>query len=179
MTLPPHRPMTLKPWLLLTSLSLSLTLAPAALSAFPTPDLINPYPTYIYPAQGMLTSGYGWRWGRLHKGIDIAAAVGTPILAAAPGTVSFAGWHQGGYGNLVELQHPDGSMTRYAHNSRLLVKVGERVEQGQAIAQMGSTGYSTGSHCHFELHLPGQGAVNPIALLPSVPNQHVTSRTTR
>ncbi|WP_421656866.1 peptidoglycan DD-metalloendopeptidase family protein [Leptothermofonsia sp. ETS-13] len=121
---------------------------------------------YIWPTKGVLTSGYGWRWGRMHKGIDIAAPTGTPILAAAPGVVITAGWNSGGYGNLVEIQHADGSVTLYAHNNRILVRQGQRVEQGQQIAEMGSTGYSTGPHCHFEVHLPGHGAVNPMAYLP-------------
>ena len=121
---------------------------------------------YIWPAKGMLTSGYGRRWGRMHKGIDIAAPVGTPIVSAALGKVITAGWNDGGYGNLVEVQHADGSVTLYGHNSRVLVKVGQAVAQGQQIAEMGSTGFSTGPHSHFEVHLPGQGAVNPVAHLP-------------
>ncbi len=122
---------------------------------------------YAWPAKGVLTSGYGWRWGRMHKGIDIAAPVGTPIQAAAPGKVITAGWNDGGYGYMVEIQHSDGSVTLYAHNSRILVRVGQQVRQGQQIAAMGSTGFSTGPHSHFEVHLPGRGAVNPIAMLPS------------
>lgn len=121
---------------------------------------------YVWPAKGVLTSGYGWRWGRMHKGIDIAAPVGTPIIASAPGRVVTAGWNDGGYGYLVEVEHADGSVTLYAHNSRILVRVGQQVRQGQQIALMGSTGFSTGPHSHFEVHLPGRGAVNPIALLP-------------
>ncbi len=123
--------------------------------------------TYIWPAQGVFSSGYGWRWGRMHKGIDVANNVGTPIVAVQRGRVSFAGWHDGGYGYLVELIHEDGTMTRYAHNSRLLVQQGQEVEQGQVISQMGSTGRSTGPHLHFELHPPGQGAVNPLGFLPA------------
>jgi murein DD-endopeptidase MepM/ murein hydrolase activator NlpD len=122
---------------------------------------------YIWPAKGVLTSGYGWRWGRMHKGIDIAAPIGTPIVAAAPGVVVSAGWNSGGYGNLVELQHPDGSVTLYAHNNRILVRRGQEVAQGQQISEMGSTGRSTGPHLHFEVHPNGRGAVNPIALLPT------------
>jgi len=121
---------------------------------------------YMWPAKGLLTSGYGWRWGRMHKGIDIAAPIGTPVVAAAPGVVVTAGWNSGGYGNLVEIQHPDGSVTLYAHNNRILVREGQQVAQGEQIAEMGSTGYSTGPHSHFEVHLPGQGAVNPIGFLP-------------
>lgn len=121
---------------------------------------------YVWPAKGVFTSGYGWRWGRMHRGIDIAGPVGTPIVAAAGGVVDFAGWNSGGYGNLVDIRHPDGSLTRYAHNNRLLVRTGQQVEQGQQIAEMGSTGYSTGPHLHFEIHPAGQGAVNPMAFLP-------------
>jgi murein DD-endopeptidase MepM/ murein hydrolase activator NlpD len=122
---------------------------------------------HIWPAKGVLTSGYGWRWGRMHRGIDIANGVGTPIYASAPGRVERAGWNNGGYGLLVEIRHEDGSMTRYAHNSRILVRVGQEVQQGETIAAMGSTGFSTGPHTHFEIHPTGKGAVNPIAFLPS------------
>lgn len=121
---------------------------------------------WIWPTQGIFTSGYGWRWGRMHKGIDLANNVGTPIVAAKEGRVVFAGWHDGGYGYLVTLAHPDGSRSLYAHNSRLLVRVGQDVDQGQSIAQMGSTGRSTGPHLHFEIHPPSRGAVNPLQFLP-------------
>jgi len=130
------------------------------------PRIPGQFNGFIWPAKGILTSGYGWRWGRMHKGIDIAAPVGTPIVAASSGVVIDSGWNSGGYGYLVEIQHADGSSTLYAHNSRLLVRVGQRVEQGEQIAEMGSTGYSTGPHLHFEVRLPGQGAVNPMAHLP-------------
>lgn len=121
---------------------------------------------YIWPAHGVFTSGYGWRWGRMHRGIDIAGPTGTPIYAAATGVVITAGWNSGGYGNLVEIEHPDGSVTLYAHNHRIMVQEGQQVEQGQQVAEMGSTGFSTGPHLHFEIHPSGQGAVNPMALLP-------------
>lgn len=121
---------------------------------------------FIWPAKGVLTSGYGRRWGKMHRGIDIAAPVGTPIIAAAPGQVVSSGYNNGGYGNLVKVKHADGSVTLYAHNSRLLVRSGQQVQQGQQIAQMGSTGFSTGPHLHFEIHPHGQSAVNPIAFLP-------------
>ncbi|WP_264327087.1 peptidoglycan DD-metalloendopeptidase family protein [Romeriopsis navalis] len=120
---------------------------------------------YIMPSKGLLSSGYGWRWGRMHRGIDIAAPVGTPIVASAAGRVSYARWNNGGYGYLVELEHEDGTMTRYAHNSRILVKEGQEVAQGQQISAMGSTGFSTGPHLHFEIHKRGRGAVNPMAFL--------------
>ncbi len=121
---------------------------------------------YIWPARGVFTSGYGWRWGRMHQGIDIAADVGTPIYAAASGVVEYAGWNSGGYGNMVEVRHRDGSMTRYAHMNALYVQKGQQVTQAEQIGEMGSTGYSTGPHLHFEVHLADQGTVNPMAYLP-------------
>lgn len=126
----------------------------------------NNFDGYIWPSRGILTSGYGWRWGRMHRGIDIAAPTGTPIVAAAAGVVVTAGWNSGGYGNLVDIRHADGSLTRYAHNSRLLVRRGQQVRQGEVIAEMGSTGFSTGPHLHFEVHPSGRGAINPMAFLP-------------
>ncbi|MEH2402661.1 peptidoglycan DD-metalloendopeptidase family protein [Nostoc sp.] len=136
----------------------------------PIDELIPPPSTstlaYNWPAKGTLTSGFGMRWGRPHKGIDIANSTGTPIAASADGVVEKAGWNKGGYGNVVDIRHPDGSLTRYAHNSKILVQPGQHVHQGQTIACMGSTGHSTGPHSHFEIHPPGKGAVNPIAFLP-------------
>ncbi|QHG16248.1 peptidoglycan DD-metalloendopeptidase family protein [Nostoc sp. ATCC 53789] len=134
-------------------------------------DELTPPPSsstvaYTWPAKGTLTSGYGWRWGRMHKGIDVANSTGTPVVASAEGTIEKAGWNNGGYGNLVEVRHPDGSTTRYAHNSKILVQPGQQVHQGETIALMGSTGHSTGPHTHFEIHPSGKGAVNPIAMLP-------------
>ncbi|MGB3788809.1 MAG: peptidoglycan DD-metalloendopeptidase family protein [Phormidesmis sp.] len=128
------------------------------------PDYFN---GYIWPTRGTLTSGYGWRWGRMHRGVDVAGPVGTPVVAAGSGVVENAGWNSGGYGNMVEIRHPDGSLTLYAHNNRLNVSTGQAVKQGQKIAEMGSTGYSTGPHLHFEVHLNGKDAVNPVAYLPS------------
>ena len=121
---------------------------------------------YIWPAKGVYTSGYGRRWGRMHRGIDIAAPIGTPVVAAAAGQVVSAGWNSGGFGNVVKLKHPDGSMTLYAHNKRILVRKGQQVMQGQRIAEMGNSGRSTGPHLHFEIHPKGRGARNPIAYLP-------------
>uniref|UniRef100_B8HSE9 Peptidase M23 n=1 Tax=Cyanothece sp. (strain PCC 7425 / ATCC 29141) TaxID=395961 RepID=B8HSE9_CYAP4 len=120
---------------------------------------------FIWPAQGVFTSGFGPRWGRMHRGIDIAAPIGTPIVAAASGVVVTSGWNSGGFGNLIEIRHPDGSLTLYAHNNRLLARVGQQVEQGQQIAEMGTTGRSTGPHVHFEIHPAGMGAVNPMLFL--------------
>ena len=126
---------------------------------------------FIWPAKGILTSGYGWRWGRMHKGIDIAGDIGTPIVAVDAGVVTYAQWNDGGYGYLVEITHDNGSQTLYAHNDKILVQAGQRVTQGQQISEMGSTGFSTGPHLHFEIHPSGQGAVNPMALLPADSNR--------
>ena len=131
----------------------------------PDSEKPNLFQTFIRPTKGVFTSGYGWRWGRMHQGIDIANNVGTPIQASKDGTVAYAGW-AGGYGYLVELQHADGMITRYAHNSRLLVSKGKIVRQGDTISLMGSTGRSTGPHLHFEIRKPGGAAVDPLAFIP-------------
>lgn len=137
-----------------------------ALPALPGANQFDPSQTYIWPTKGVFTSGYGWRWGRMHKGIDIANNVGTPIRAAKDGVIAYSGWSSG-YGYLVEISHGDGSSTRYAHNSRLLVKKGQLVPQGARISLMGSTGRSTGPHLHFEIRRPGGAAMDPMAMLPS------------
>jgi hypothetical protein len=128
----------------------------------------------IWPAKGVFTSGYGWRWGRIHRGIDIANSTGTQVYAVADGTIQRAEWHDGGYGNLIDILHSDGTLTRYAHNSKILVQQGQQVRQGEVISLMGSTGFSTGPHVHFEIHIPKQksggepqeSSVNPIRFLP-------------
>lgn len=118
-------------------------------------------PTYIKPlAGGRFTSGYGRRWGRMHEGVDWACPVGTTVYASSGGTVIQASYN-GGYGNNVVISHPDGRLTRYAHNSKLLVSVGQYVEQGQPIALSGNTGRSTGPHVHFEIYVNGS-PVNPL-----------------
>lgn len=119
---------------------------------------------FIMPASGRLSSGYGARWGRTHKGIDIAGAYGSDIVAADGGTVTYAGYNSGGYGYLVKINHGNGYQTYYAHNSHLLVSVGDKVAQGTVIAKMGSTGRSTGNHCHFEI-LKNGVSVNPLNYL--------------
>ena len=121
---------------------------------------------YIWPVHGRLTSYFGRRnlgmgTAAFHRGIDVAAPTGTPIVAARSGTVVFSGWSTSGYGNLVRIRHSDGSETWYAHASRLLVSVGQHVSQGQRIALVGSTGLSTGPHLHFELHIGGV-AIDPL-----------------
>jgi murein DD-endopeptidase MepM/ murein hydrolase activator NlpD len=107
-----------------------------------------------YPANGQFTSPFGYRWGRLHGGIDIAVPVGTPVHASAAGTVRIAGW-VGGYGNYVCIDHGGSLSTCYGHNSRLGVSVGQKVAKGQVIAASGNTGNSTGPHIHFETRVNG------------------------
>ncbi|GAB3237524.1 hypothetical protein GCM10027447_36710 [Glycomyces halotolerans] len=112
-----------------------------------------------------ITSLFGQRWGRNHNGVDFAAAVGTPIYAAYPGTVTFAGW-QNGYGNVVIIDHGEGVETRYAHNSELTVAEGQWVEAGEQISEAGNTGFSLGPHLHFEVHVDGE-PVEPLGYLES------------
>ena len=118
---------------------------------------------YIWPAHGVLTSSFGWRWGRMHEGIDIAVGSGTPVRAPAAGTVIYAGW-LGGYGNLVVVDHGNGIATAYGHNTNVTVFVGQSVSQGQLIAYSGSTGHSTGPHVHFEVRVNG-AATDPFGYL--------------
>ena len=119
--------------------------------------------SFIMPASGRFTSGYGQRWGRMHYGIDIAAPVGTPVYASDDGVVICAGY-KNSFGNLVKIDHGNGFETYYAHNSEILVNLNEPVKKGQMIARMGSTGRSTGSHCHFEIHYNGE-TLNPMNYL--------------
>lgn len=134
-----------------------------ATSAVPAPTGAASAAGFIWPVQGVLTSSYGWRWGRMHEGIDIAVASGTPVVSAAAGSVIVAGW-MGGYGNLVVVDHGNGTATAYAHNSGVTVSAGQSVAQGQLIAYAGSTGNSTGSHVHFEVRVNGS-AVDPLGYL--------------
>ena len=124
----------------------------------------------IWPVTGPISSYYGYRTSpggigsTFHEGVDIAGDYGTPISATAAGTVTKAGW-VGGYGYLVEVRHADGIVTRYGHNSAVLVYEGQHVDQGSMIALMGSTGNSTGPHCHYEVRIHGE-AVDPMYFLP-------------
>lgn len=113
----------------------------------------------VKPVSGVLTSRYGYRWGRTHTGIDIGASYGTNIKAAAAGTVTFSGW-KGALGNLVVISHGNGIQTYYGHCSKLLVSAGQKVSAGQAICKVGSTGHSTGNHLHFEIRVNGS-SINP------------------
>ena len=118
----------------------------------------------IWPVNAPVTSGFGYRWGRLHAGIDQGVGTGTPIRAAKAGTVIFSG-SMSGYGNVVIIDHGGGFSTLYAHQSRIASSEGQRVSQGQTIGYVGSTGRSTGPHLHFETRVNGS-AQNPRRYLP-------------
>ncbi len=117
----------------------------------------------IWPVSGPVTSGFGWRWGRMHEGIDIGAPGGAPIQASASGTVIFAGW-MGGYGNLVVLDHGGGLATAYAHQPSIVMGGGQSVSQGQVIGYVGCTGHCFGDHLHFEVRVNGS-PVDPLGYL--------------
>ena len=117
----------------------------------------------IWPVSGPVTSPFGYRWGRLHAGIDIGVPNGTPIHAAAAGSVALAGW-EGGYGNYTCIDHGGGLATCYAHQSSIGVSVGQHVQQGQVIGLTGCTGHCLGPHLHFEVRINGT-PVDPLGYL--------------
>ncbi|MCG5469129.1 M23 family metallopeptidase [Micromonospora sp. LAH09] len=157
--------------------SASPTASPSVASASPTPaktatakakpkpkKTTKPTPAWVDPMPGAaVTSCYGQRWGTLHAGIDLALPSGTPIRAAAAGTVTQAGDASDGYGNSVFVDHGNGYLTHYAHQSRIAVTVGQKVKAGQVIGYEGATGDATGPHLHFEVH---QGMWNQIDPAP-------------
>ena len=130
-----------------------------------TPPIVPPSGSGLlgWPVSGPVTSGFGPRWGRMHEGIDIAVGTGTPVRAAAAGTVIYAGW-LGGYGNLVVVDHGGGLSTAYAHNSAFASSVGQAVSAGEVVAYSGNTGNSSGPHVHFEVRVNGS-AVDPLGYL--------------
>jgi murein DD-endopeptidase MepM/ murein hydrolase activator NlpD len=117
----------------------------------------------IWPVQGPITSPFGWRWGRMHQGIDIGASTGTPIHAAAGGSVIYCGWEEG-YGNFVVIDHGGNLATAYGHQSAIAVACGQQVDQGQVIGYVGCTGHCTGPHLHFEVRVNGN-PVDPMGYL--------------
>ncbi|WP_413467126.1 M23 family metallopeptidase [Mycolicibacterium sp. 120270] len=121
-------------------------------------------PLFAMPTRGAFTSGFGYRWGVLHAGIDIANSIGTPILAAADGVVIDAG-PTAGYGAWVKLRHADGTVTLYGHINSWNVTIGQRVWAGDQIAQMGNRGNSTGPHLHFEVLQNGTDRIDPVGWL--------------
>jgi murein DD-endopeptidase MepM/ murein hydrolase activator NlpD len=115
------------------------------------------------PTKGVsVNSPYGWRWGKMHNGVDLAAPIGTPIYAASNGVVQYAqGGYNNGFGNFIEILSPEGIQTNYAHLDVIKCKEGQQVTIGQQIAEMGTTGNSDGPHLHFEIKLPGGSFVDP------------------
>ncbi|MFB0519705.1 MAG: peptidoglycan DD-metalloendopeptidase family protein [Acidobacteriota bacterium] len=119
---------------------------------------------FIWPVKGRVTSSYGYRRGELHTGIDIAAPRGEKVVAARDGVVIYTGKGFSGYGNMVIIEHKDNTVTLYAHNASNLVKTNQRVQQGELIAKVGSSGRASGAHLHFEIRV-GNNPVNPLLYL--------------
>ncbi len=122
-------------------------------------------PTVVQPVVGPVTSPFGYRWGSLHAGMDFGVPVGSPIVAVMDGVVQRTSSSRGGYGNLTVLQHADGTLTYYAHQSKILVTDGQVVKAGELIGLSGNTGHSTGPHLHFEVRPGGGDPVDPRAWL--------------
>jgi murein DD-endopeptidase MepM/ murein hydrolase activator NlpD len=118
----------------------------------------------VWPVSGPITSPFGWRWGRMHQGIDIGVPYGTPIHAAAAGTIIYCGWEEG-YGNLTVIDHGGNLATAYGHQSSIAVGCGAYVQQGDVIGYVGCTGHCTGPHLHFEVRVDGN-PVDPLGYLP-------------
>lgn len=124
-------------------------------------------PLFALPTRGLFTSGFGYRWGALHDGVDLAGPIGTPIFAACDGVVKEAGPTNSGYGAWVLLQHGDGTVSRYGHINSWTVQVGQRVFAGDQIATIGNRGNSTGPHLHFSVLLGGSNPTDPVSWLAS------------
>jgi murein DD-endopeptidase MepM/ murein hydrolase activator NlpD len=129
----------------------------------PEPEPASAPPVAVRPSDGLMTSPFGPRWGRMHSGVDFATGTGAPVRAAAEGTVASAG-AEGGYGLTVRLHHADGAETVYAHLSAIAVEPGQPVGVGHDLGREGSTGQSTGPHLHFEVRYAGS-AVDPLTWL--------------
>jgi murein DD-endopeptidase MepM/ murein hydrolase activator NlpD len=116
---------------------------------------------WLMPIKGAaFTSGFGWRWGRMHEGNDFGTPVGTRIGSMSTGTVTFAGY-EGGYGNKVEIEYWDGTVSVYGHMSEIDVTVGQKLAPGELVGLSGNTGHSTGPHLHLEIHPNGGAAIDP------------------
>jgi murein DD-endopeptidase MepM/ murein hydrolase activator NlpD len=122
-------------------------------------------PLFVMPTRAMFTSGFGYRWGALHGGIDLAGPIGTPIYAVSDGVVADAGPTNSGYGAWVKIRHSDGTVTLYGHINSWDVQIGQRVFAGDQIAGIGNRGYSTGPHLHFEVLLGGTSQTDPVPWL--------------
>lgn len=138
---------------------------PPARFVLEKPEFASQPPEFIWPVEGPVSSSFGRRRGGWHTGIDIKAEVGTPVFAAAPGTVYYSGWEKR-YGRVVKIQHVDEFVTIYAHNLQVFVKVGDEVYAGQVIGTVGRTGRASAHHLHFEIRNQGK-VYNPLFLLPT------------
>ena len=156
-----------------------ITVKPAAVEAVHSEELANgvafaqeradrearlQQPLFVMPTRGIFTSGFGYRWGALHGGIDLANSIGTPIYAVSDGVVIDAG-PTAGFGMWVKLRHADGTVTLYGHVNTTTVNIGERVMAGDQIATIGNRGNSTGPHLHFEVLLNGADRIDPVPWL--------------
>jgi murein DD-endopeptidase MepM/ murein hydrolase activator NlpD len=139
------------------------------------PDFSGLLPLFVWPVDGQISSKFGRRKRGWHQGIDITADHGTPVTASAGGVVLGSSF-EGRYGRVVKIEHPNGFVTVYAHNSENLVEIGERVMVGQPIAAVGRTGRATASHVHFEIRQAGL-AYNPLYMLPFPPRPTLTEET--
>jgi murein DD-endopeptidase MepM/ murein hydrolase activator NlpD len=147
-----------------TALAAQIRAAQASRTSYSAPGDTTPSAAgFVWPVNGPVVSGFGLRWGRMHEGIDIGAGYGTPIRAAAPGRVIYAGW-MSGYGNLVAIDHGGGVSTAYGHQSSIAVGNGQVVSQGQTIGYVGCTGHCFGPHLHFEVRINGS-PVDPLGYL--------------
>ena len=117
----------------------------------------------MWPCNASVVSPFGWRWGRMHEGVDIACGTGTPLVASAGGVVTYAS-EMSGYGQMVLIQHAGGVVTGYAHQSQIATSVGATVQQGQVIGYVGCTGHCYGPHVHYETRVNG-AAQDPMQYL--------------
>ena len=122
-------------------------------------------PLFVMPTRGIFTSGFGYRWGALHDGVDLAGPIGTPIYAASDGVVIDAGPTSSGYGAWVKIRHSDGTVTRYGHINSWEVQIGQRGFAGDQVATIGNRGNSTGPHLHLSVLLGGTNPTDPVSWL--------------
>lgn len=124
---------------------------------------------WLWPVAGPISSGFGKRRGRMHKGIDLRAAPKTPVIAAKSGVVTLAGWRRG-YGRVVIIKHDGEESSLYSHLSSIKVKKNQKIKQGELVGRVGKSGNARGYHLHFEYHIKGEKPSDPLAVLPQHPD---------
>lgn len=149
--------------------------APPRALVLALPDFAELAPLFVWPVDGAISSTFGRRRMGWHRGIDIKAELGTPVVASAGGTVVISGYETR-YGRVIKIEHPNGFMTVYAHNDENFVEAGDRVMLGQPIASVGRTGRATAHHVHFEIRQAGL-AYNPLYMLPLPPRVALIEQT--